>query len=109
MTPAITSFLTTPIGRLRLMGFVEGTTLLVLLFVAVPLKRIFGLPDFVSVIGPLHGGTFIAYLTIASATVFGGGWRASEIGRVLVVSIIPFGTFLNDGLLRRKQVEQADV
>jgi integral membrane protein len=49
-----------PIRKLRIAGLIEGTTLLVLLLIAVPLKHIGGIPQFVSVMGPLHGAAFIA-------------------------------------------------
>lgn len=99
-----------PIGRLRVMGWVEGVTLISLLGIAVPMKRLADQPELVSVLGPVHGASFIAYLTLASATVFGNsGWSHREILRVLGASIVPFGTFLNDGLLKRKQNETAHV
>ena len=99
----------TPIGRLRVMGWIEGTSLITLLGMAVPLKRLADTPELVSVVGPIHGLTFIAYIALASSTVFGGGWTAREIVRVLGASIVPFGTFLNERLLRRKQQEFAHV
>ncbi|MDI6567190.1 hypothetical protein QL295_22150, partial [Bacillus subtilis] len=34
----------TPIGRLRTMGFIEGMSHLILLFIAMPLKNWAGLP-----------------------------------------------------------------
>ena len=103
------SLLSEPIGRLRVMGWIEGTTLITLLGIAVPLKHLAEQPGMVSVMGPVHGAAFIAYLTLASATVFGGGWTGREITRVLGASIVPFGTFLNESLLKRKQGEAIDV
>ncbi len=98
-----------PIGRLRVMGWIEGFTLIILLGVAVPLKRLFDQPELVSIIGPIHGATFIAYLTLASSSVFGGGWSGREVLRVLGASMMPFGTFLNEGMLKRKQAEAQHV
>ena len=103
------SLLATPIGRLRIMGWVEGTTLIALLGLAVPLKRLGNMPEMVSIVGPIHGGTFIAYMALASATVFGGGWTAREIVRVIGASVVPFGTFLNERLLKRKHQDLAHV
>ena len=60
----------TRLGRLRLAGFVEGTTLLVLLLIAVPLKYGLDMPEFVSTMGPIHGLAFVFYFTQAAATVF---------------------------------------
>ncbi|MEO0637067.1 MAG: DUF3817 domain-containing protein [Pseudomonadota bacterium] len=101
--------LKTPTGRLRVMGWIEGTTLITLLCIAVPLKRLADMPEMVSVVGPIHGLCFIAYIVLAASTVFGGGWSAREVVRVLGASIVPFGTFLNERLLKRKQTEFAHV
>ena len=43
--------LQTPIGRLRAMGFIEGMSLLILLFVAMPLKYWAGYPMAVTIVG----------------------------------------------------------
>ena len=40
------------IGLLRLAGFLEGATLITLLFVAVPMKRFLGEPGMVTIMGP---------------------------------------------------------
>ncbi|KKJ79704.1 putative membrane protein YdzA, partial [Bacillus subtilis] len=45
----------TPIGRLRTMGFIEGMSLLILLFIAMPLKYWAGLPLAVTIVGSVHG------------------------------------------------------
>ena len=54
--------LQTPIGRLRLMGFIEGMSLLILLFIAMPLKYWADYPMAVTIVGSVHGGLFILYL-----------------------------------------------
>lgn len=46
----------TPIGRLRTMGFIEGMSLLVLLFIAMPLKYWAHHPLAVTIAGSIHGG-----------------------------------------------------
>ncbi|MDF2372415.1 MAG: DUF3817 domain-containing protein [Rhizobiaceae bacterium] len=99
----------TKLGRLRLAGFVEGTTLLVLLLIAVPLKYGLDMPAFVSTMGPIHGLAFVFYFTQAAATVFSGGWTGTEITRTLFLSLVPFGTFMNDGLLHHKEQERSHV
>lgn len=91
------------IRRLRLISFVEATTLLALLLIAVPLKHAFGYPAAVKAMGPVHGAAFIAYIWSMIATVSGGGWSRSEIARLGFAAFVPFGGFLNAGLLRRKQ------
>ena len=43
-------YFTTSVGRLRLVGFLEGVSLLILVFVAVPLKYIWHNPELVKTI-----------------------------------------------------------
>lgn len=63
----------TPMGRLRLAARVEGSTLLLMIAIAVPLKYLGLTPVGVRVMGPVHGIAFIGYLlTLAEATASGG-------------------------------------
>ena len=79
---------------LRLMALLEGTSLLLLLFVAMPLKYQFGMPEVVSLVGRLHGGLFIAFNIVLFYNVFKG--RVTEVqGFIgLLASLLPFGTFV---------------
>ena len=47
--------------NLRRLALLEGLTLLVLIFVAVPLKYVAHWPLGVRVVGPIHGLAFLAY------------------------------------------------
>ncbi len=91
-----------PLKRLRWAGFAEGTTLLLLVFGAVPLKYLGGWPTGTSIMGPIHGATFILYIVtlieVASSSVL----TRQEILRTFAACLIPFGPFLNDALLRKK-------
>jgi integral membrane protein len=93
------------IRRLRLVSLVEATTLLVLLLVAVPLKHALGYALATRIMGPVHGAAFVAYAWCVITAVSGGGWSRSEIARLCFGAFVPFGGFLNAGLLRRKQTE----
>lgn len=95
------------IRRLRLASFVEASTLLVLVFVAVPLKHLFDYPLAVRLMGPVHGAAFVAYAWSLITTVSGGGWSRGEIARLGLAAFIPFGGFLNAGLLRRRRAALA--
>ncbi len=98
--------LSNPLTRLRLAGLIEGTTLLILLLVAVPLKHLAGMPAAVSVVGPVHGLAFVAYLVALADNFAGGGWRPRDMARVGLVALLPLGTFLNDPWLARRQAAQ---
>ncbi|MEZ0542054.1 DUF3817 domain-containing protein [Fibrella arboris] len=82
--------------RLRLIGLAEGLSLLLLVFIAVPLKRIGGHPEAVQLIGPIHGLLFLLYvLTIIQAkTEY--NWPLGKTMLALLASFIPGGTFYAD-------------
>lgn len=92
-----------PIRRLRLASFVEASTLLILLLIAVPLKHGLGYASATRIMGPVHGAAFVAYAWSMIAAVSGGGWSRRETARLVIAAFVPFGGFLNAGLLRRKQ------
>ncbi len=48
--------------RLKIVSLVEGTTLLLLVFIAVPLKHLAGWKAMSSVMGPIHELAFLAYV-----------------------------------------------
>ena len=55
------NLLTSNIGRLRLIGFLEGTSFLLLMGIAMPLKYIWEIPAATIGIGYAHGVLFVAY------------------------------------------------
>lgn len=97
--------LSTALGRLRLVGFLEGLSFLLLLGVAMPLKYLAGQPQAVSVVGMAHGVLFIAYLAaILQAHVeYSWSWKKSAL--LVLASIVPFGPFVADRRLLRDEDE----
>mgnify|MGYP000872785208 CR=1 FL=1 len=91
------------IRAFRYVGLIEGITTLALFFVAMPAKYWFGNPDLVPPVGALHGAAFVLYIVSMVVCLWGRGFTAWEWARTTVASFFPFGTFLNDGLLKRKQ------
>ncbi|WP_407429518.1 DUF3817 domain-containing protein [Arcticibacter sp.] len=88
--------LATQLGRLRLVSYLEGISLLVLLGVAVPLKYIASDPTMVKIIGPLHGLLFLWFILSTLSVGVERQWRWQTTCKVLVACIIPFGTFYID-------------
>ena len=79
--------------KFRTVAMVEAATYLILLaFVVV--KRGFDGPDFVSVMGPIHGIAFIAYFFLTLAVREEQGWTGGQTILVLVASALPFGAFV---------------
>ncbi|ODT72781.1 MAG: hypothetical protein ABS75_02970 [Pelagibacterium sp. SCN 63-23] len=91
----------------RYIGIIEGVTTLALFLVAMPAKYWFGYPDLVPPVGMLHGVAFVFYILAMLVCLWGKGFTAWEWTRTTVASFFPFGTFLNDPLLARKQREIA--
>jgi integral membrane protein len=89
--------LSTKIGRLRLLGFLEGISLLVLSGVAVPLKYGASDPSLVRALGPVHGLLFLLYVLGALGVGIEYRWKFTETTwQVLLACMVPFGTFYID-------------
>ncbi|MDB5526142.1 MAG: rane protein [Rhizobium sp.] len=95
------------IRRMRLASFLEATTLTVLVFIAVPLKHIFGLPLATAIMGPIHGIAFVFYIWMLVQTVSGGGWPRAIIARMILFAFIPLAGFVNERLLWRQEQKLA--
>lgn len=91
----------TDIGRFRVMGLIEGASLLILLFIAMPLKYIAGIPEAVSVVGALHGFFFILYLGFIAYTTIKVRWAFKWIFGSVLVAFIPFGNLVLDSRIRK--------
>lgn len=89
--------LKTNIGRLRVIGFLEGISLLVLVFIAVPLKYISHDPQLVKALGPIHGALFLLFIFNTLSVGVAEGWKFRQTTwKVLLACVIPFGTFYID-------------
>ena len=79
-------------GAFRAIAYVEAVTYLVLL-AAVVLKRVLDGPDYVSVVGPIHGIAFLVYFVLVLKIREGQGWNLWETFLVVLASALPFGGF----------------
>ncbi|MCX6131491.1 MAG: DUF3817 domain-containing protein [Proteobacteria bacterium] len=82
------------ISLFRLIGRCEGLSFVLLLGVAMPLKYIWGQPEYVRILGSAHGALFIAY--IGMAFYLGNHLRWNKLTRILsfISAVLPLGTFL---------------
>lgn len=99
--------LSTPVGRVRAAGLVEGVSALVLFFLAMPLKYLSPYPELgkqaVFWVGSVHGGLFVLYALITFAAWGRGAVTAKLVGYAAAASIVPFGPFVIDGVLKRHE------
>ena len=91
------------LGRMRIASITEATTLAILVFVAVPLKHAFGMPQVVSVMGPIHGLAFLFYIWMLIQSHFQIGWSGREWVRMILCAFIPLAGFVNERLLKHRQ------
>ena len=85
------------LGRLRILGFLEGMSLLILLFIAMPVKYILHDESYVRTVGLIHGILFILFVINTMIVSREKGWKFTKTTwLVLLASFIPFGTFYID-------------
>jgi integral membrane protein len=88
--------LKTQLGRLRIIGFVEGISYLLLLGIAMPLKYLYQLPQMVRVTGMIHGVLFVLYILYVILVAIELRWSFRKTILAFLASLIPFGTFWAD-------------
>ena len=91
------------IGRLRLVGYAEGISLLVLLCIAMPLKYFAGKPDAVKVIGWIHGFLFVLFVIAAFIVFIKKKWPFKRFIIACLAAFLPLGTFVFDAQLKKEQ------
>lgn len=92
-----------PLRTFRFMGLLEGSSLLILLFLAMPLKYFFDFPEAVSVIGPIHGALFSLYILITIYMTFVFKWPFRFSVGAVVSAFLPLGNFVLDKRLEQWQ------
>jgi integral membrane protein len=84
-----------------LTGKIEGYSYLVLLFIAMPIKYLFKMPQAVKVFGMVHGLLFVLFMLSIAALL--GTKKLSFKGAfsAFFLSLIPFGTFYLGKLIKK--------
>jgi integral membrane protein len=93
------------LGRLRIVAFLEGISFLLLMFIAMPLKYIWGLTHATMDIGMAHGILFILYIFMVVPVQSELKWSTATTLWALIASVLPFGTFIADVKIFRKYSE----
>ena len=90
----------TALKQLRSVGIAEGTSFLVLLLVAMPLKYVLHMPESVRAVGSVHGFLFVLYLLALVRAAFVERWKLSRVALGFLASIVPLGVFFFDRTLK---------
>ena len=91
----------TTLKSLTIMGYLEGTSFLLLLCIAMPLKYMMDIPEGVRYIGMVHGILFIAYIVVLIGTASKIKMPLWAIPVGVLGSFLPFGPFIFDHLLKK--------
>lgn len=86
---------------LTLVGYLEGTSFLFLLGIAMPLKYQMGIVEPVKYIGMAHGLLFMAYVFVLMSTASKIKLPLWAVPSGVVASLLPFGPFVFDRVLKR--------
>ena len=89
------------LGALRTIGKIEGTSTLVLFFVAMPLKYLAGIPVAVTIAGSIHGMLFLTLVWMFYSATDRVPIPRSLAVKGVIAAIVPFGPFILDRELAR--------
>ncbi len=93
----------------RTIALFEGITTIALFLIAMPLKYGFDYPALIRPVGMTHGIAFLVYIAAMLVALPGKGFGILGWIRTILAAFVPFGTFLNDGLIKRREAAQAVI
>lgn len=85
----------------RWIAIAEGISFLVLLFIAMPLKYLAGLPLMVKLAGWAHGVLFVAFLALAFEVKTLLNKNFLWLLRAFAASVVPAGTFVLEKSMKK--------
>lgn len=90
-----------PLLRYRVVAWITGLGLIVLVLIAMPLKYLADNATPVAIIGPVHGVLYLIYLVLAFALATRAGWSLKGTLLILVAGTIPFLSFVAERFATR--------
>lgn len=84
------------VSRFRLIAFVEGVSYLILLFIAMPMKYMYGIAGATKIVGMTHGILFLLFLYLLMEIRIKHNWSNLWVVIAFISSLVPFGTFFID-------------
>jgi integral membrane protein len=79
--------------RYRVIAYIVGVALIVLVAIGVPLKYLADDPQIVATVGPMHGFLFMVYLVAAFDVGRRANWPLSRMALVMLAGTIPLLSF----------------
>ena len=88
----------------RIVALLEGISFLALILVAMPLKYIYHMPLPNKIMGMIHGVLFIAFVFYLMQARSERKWPAGKTALAFLASLLPFGTFVLDARVLKKEI-----
>ena len=88
--------------RYRIIAWVVGVLLLVLVLVAVPLKYVYGRPELAGVVGMVHGFLYMVYLLLTFDLARRAHWNLKRIALIALAGTVPFLSFVAERSVTRE-------
>ncbi|MBL6970090.1 MAG: DUF3817 domain-containing protein [Campylobacterales bacterium] len=96
----------TILEKFRTINFIEGISYIVLLFIAMPLKYVFGIAVATKVMGSIHGFLFIVFMFLLASAHDEYKFKLGFTIKLFIASLIPFGTTWSDKFLTPTTVKE---
>jgi integral membrane protein len=90
------------LARYRVMAYVVGVFLLILVFVAMPLEYLADQKTPVAVVGPIHGFLYMVYLVAAFHLAMRARWPLGYTVLILLAGTVPFLSFVAERKVTRR-------
>ncbi|MHB8262360.1 MAG: DUF3817 domain-containing protein [Acidimicrobiales bacterium] len=95
--------------RYRVMAYVVGVGLIILVFIGIPLQYGAGDPQVVAVVGPIHGFLYMAYLVSGADLARRGRWTLKQVLGVVAAGFLPFLAFIMEHYVSRRVLSEIGV
>lgn len=89
--------------RFRMIAYTEGISFLMLLFIAMPLKYMYGLPIATKIAGSIHGFLFLLFCLALYDAARSSGWIYRFRTLAFISSLLPFGMLWLDKRLQNPE------
>ncbi len=96
----MSDLMSTAVGRLRAVSALEGLSYALLVFVAMPLKYGFDLPQMVKLMGRAHGVLFVVFSIALLLAWRERRWTATRPILLMALSMVPLGAIQIERMLK---------
>ncbi len=94
------------LAKLRIWGYLEGISLIALVFVAMPLKYYWDTPEAVKFVGLAHGAFFIFYCIWLLVVSLKLKWPIQNAVWSFLAAFVPGGTIVADRKIFRNYLDK---